>query len=114
MGNRVATLSTRGNATNYIVHPNHEDILLGLLKSSNRASVYANKHCPEDRLMAVFKNTAPTSTIDGAYHYMYDPKEDKHWLCMFQGEPTDIIWKHYVSVAKIINEEPNDEEFFDG
>lgn len=110
MGNRVATLSTRGNATNYIVHPSFEDKLCSLLKSSNRASVYSNINCPDDRLIAVFKNSMQTSTIDGAFHYMYDKTQDKHWLCMFQGTPMDITWKHYVSVARIVDDADDDDE----
>jgi len=110
MGNRVATLSTRGNATNYIVHPNHEETLHSLLKSSNRASVYANKYCPEDKMMVVFKNALPTMAIDGAFHYLYDNESGKHWLCTVKGKPTDITWKHYISVAHIVNGTDSDEE----
>lgn len=110
MSNRVNTLSTRGGAEHYVCNPVHENAIRALLKSNTKTKVIVNEHCPDDRIIAVFKHPLETTAVDGAFTYVYDPKTKKHWLCIFKGKPTDVTWNHYVSTATVVDYEEEDEE----
>lgn len=101
MMNRVAVLSARGPGDTFIVNPKWQGLIERVSTSWIKRIIY-RQECPEDLIISVYTPWKRYIRDDGPFHYVVDAM-GQTWLCRLMGQPTDVNWNHYISIAKIVD-----------